>query len=102
MPGPVISMPPSLSPMFDIVKDDSGEVVSMTLRQDWAALFQSLQDASLAATRYGTTSQRPTYQMQRYIGMPYFDTDLGLPVFLETATRFASTDVWVDATGAPA
>lgn len=98
MPGPVISMPPSLSPMLDIVRGEEGQVTRIELKQDWAAFLQSLQDMAIAQSRYGTTAQRPTSQMQRYVGMPYFDTDLGLPVFLKTA----SSNAWVKADGTAA
>jgi hypothetical protein len=99
MPGPKLQMPSALSQMFDMTFGPEGELVSMTLKQDWATLFMGLQQIAYSATRYGTTGNRPTASTAgRYIGMPYFDTTLGLPVFLKTA----STSVWVKADGTPA
>lgn len=78
MAGPNLSMPSAISQMFDFVRDQSGMVMSLTLRPDWASLFQSMQQLTFASTRYGPTAERPTSTMaSRYIGMPYFDTDLG-------------------------
>lgn len=78
MAGPNLQMPAAVSQMFDIVRDQSGMVMSLNMRPDWASLFQSMQQLTFASTRYGPTAERPTSTMaSRYIGMPYFDTDLG-------------------------
>lgn len=96
MSGPNFQLP-SLISVFDIKTDDEGKVVSLTLRPDWAALFQSLQQVASASSRNGSTSARPGSDFKgRYEGMPFFDRTLGLPVFL----KHASSNVWVDATGA--
>lgn len=103
MAGPVVQMPPAVSEMFDIIRDERGAVVALNMKQDWAGLLSTLAELSTAATRNGASSDRPTSDfVTRYVGMPYFDTSLGLPVFLKTATHHASTDVWVDAAGNPA
>jgi hypothetical protein len=63
---------------------------------DWIAFFSVLQMVAFASTRSGTTAQRPTSATAgRWIGMPYFDTSLGKPIWLKSI----NTDVWVDATG---
>lgn len=50
-------------------------------------------------TQSGTTAQRPDSTIVgRWIGLPYFDTSLGLPVFLKSV----GPDVWVTAAGIPA
>jgi hypothetical protein len=96
--GPNLQMP-SLNQVFDFQFDEAGKLVSLTLRQDWAAYFQSLQQVAIGSSRNGPTTERPTDSFKgRYIGMPFFDTTLGFPVFLE----HASSNAWVDATGAPA
>lgn len=43
----------------------------------------------------GTTAQRPTWQI---VGMQYFDTTIGKPIWCKTASP--TSPVWVDATGA--
>lgn len=64
-----------------------------------AALLSSLQAVAYAGTRSGPTSTRPTSTFAaRYVGMEFFDTTLGLPVFLKTA----SSNAWVKADGTPA
>lgn len=47
----------------------------------------------------GTTAQRPP---NGPVGMSYFDTTLGKPVWLKTASVGGTPAVWVDATGATA
>lgn len=97
--GPNVQMPPAISQMFNIVTDDKGRLVSMTLRPDWAAFFQAVQQIAISGSRNGSTTARPTSDFKgRYEGMPFFDRTLGQPVFL----KFASSDVWVDATGSVA
>ena len=77
--------------------DDQGNIISM--KPDWASFFNSLQQTVFAVSRSGPTSSRPMSNMDgRFVGEPYFDTTVGKPVFL----KIASTNVWVDATGAPA
>lgn len=43
----------------------------------------------------GTTAQRPTADL--YVGLMFFDTTLGLPVYVKTV---ATPAVWVNAAGA--
>ena len=51
-----------------------------------------------AVATSGPTADRPDRKKDRFIGMPYFDTELGggKPIWLKSVTP----DVWVDATGA--
>lgn len=64
--------------------------------QEWQLLFQTLAQAVYNSARSGPTASRPTSDQQnRWIGMPYFDTDLGYCIFLKSV----SPDVWVDANG---
>lgn len=87
--GPNVTMPTVISPIMD----KEGR-----LTPDWSAFFKALQNLALAGSRYGTTANRPTSVMPtRYIGMPYYDTTLGQPIWLESV----NPDVWVDATGTP-
>jgi len=90
MAGPNIQYPGPFSP----VTQEDGSVTT-----DYATFFHALQSITFYATRSGATSTRPTSSSEaRWIGMPFFDTTLGKPVFL----KIASSSVWVDATGTPA
>ena len=97
MPGPQVQMPPGLSQVFDVQYDEKGKIVQMTLRPEWASFWSSLQQVTFNASRNGSSSARPTAEtIGRYEGMPFLDRTLGYPVFL----KHASSNVWVDATGA--
>ena len=78
--GPQIQMPSGP------IQDES------VVRPEWLAFFSSLQMATYASSRNGSTSVRPTSEFSgRYEGMPFFDRTLGFPVFL----KHASSNVWV-------
>ncbi len=77
------------------------QVPSMFVDQadpQWRAFHQSMQQTVYNASRSGPTASRPTSdQPGRFIGMPYFDTTLGLVVFLKSVVP----DVWVRGDGTP-
>lgn len=57
----------------------------------WLSQAQTiLQDASAS----GATTDRP--QTQLYVGKPYFDTTLGIPIWM----KIPGTFTWVNAAGA--
>ncbi len=91
MAGPKLQPPGPLTP---ITQEDG------TVTIDYASFFHVLQNIAFYSTRSGPTSTRPTSSSEaRWIGMPFFDTSLstnGLPVFL----AIASSNTWVDGTGA--
>jgi hypothetical protein len=60
----------------------------------WASWFTTAQNILQAVSSSGTTAQRPT--KNQFVGMPYFDTTLGIPVWLLTP---GNAPVWVNATG---
>lgn len=92
--GPNIQIPTSLTDMFEF--DAQGKILSV--KPAWASFWSQVGQLLFAETRNGPTSSRPTSALpSRYIGMPYFDTDLGFPVYLETA----SSDAWVRYDGTP-
>lgn len=62
----------------------------------WAGWFSTAQIILQAASGSGATNARPT--QGQFVGMPYFDTTLGIPIWLKTP---GAVSVWVDATGAP-
>lgn len=59
----------------------------------WQEFFSNVFTSIFALQKSGTTAQRPTKGL--YIGLPYFDTTLGTPIW------YSGSD-WVDATGASA
>ena len=62
----------------------------------WLQFFHLLQQQAFNATLSGTTAQRPNSDFEgRWIGMCYFDSTLGKPVFLKSV----GPDVWVDGVG---
>lgn len=64
---------------------------------DWIAFFSVLQMIAFASTRSGTTAQRPTSATPgRWVGMPYYDTTIGKPIWLQSVVP----DVWITAAGA--
>lgn len=86
--GPNIQVPQPGTPMLD----GTGE-----LHPTWQAYHNSIQQTVFAGSRNGPTTSRPTSSMSgRYLGMPYFDTTLGLTVFLKNTTT------WVKGDGTPA
>ena len=93
--GPKVEMPASLSQMFDV--DDKGNITA--IRPEWAQFFHAVQGLTWNMSRSGPTASRPTSSTGwRYTGMPFFDTTLGLTVFLKTA----SSNAWVKGDGSAA
>lgn len=95
MPDPNVQMPGAMGDMFDLRKDEDGNVEGVVLRPEWAAYFATMSQAIFGATRSGSTSARPPSGMLRWKGMPYFDDQIGKQIFL----KHASTDVWVTSDG---
>lgn len=60
----------------------------------WAGWFSAAQILLQDLGASGTTSSRPTTNL--YVGKPYFDTTLGVPIFLKTA---GASPVWVNGVG---
>lgn len=95
MPGPNIQSPGPATPMFDIIRDDEGKLQELRLTPEWSAFFALVGQAMFSASRSGSTSSRPTSDMLRWVGMPYFDQQIGKQVFLKHAT----SSVWVESDG---
>lgn len=90
--GPALQMPTSLSPLTNVGADGR----PLGVKPEWAAFFNALQQIAFCASRNGPTASRPTSAViGRFIGMPYFDTTLGLSVFLKSI----NPDVWVKGDG---
>lgn len=97
--GPKLEVPPAISDMFEMTYGSDGQLVSLNLRLPWATFFNSAQQTIYNVSRSGPTASRPTSSLPgRFVGMPYFDTTLGKPIFLKTA----SSNAWVLADGTAA
>lgn len=95
--GPKIQF--SISELFDFQYDQDGGITGVSLKQQAATFFNSVQQITFNLSRSGPTGSRPTANLDgRWIGMPYFDTTLGKPIFLKTA----SSNAWVLADGTAA
>ena len=91
--GPNIQMPAAQSHIGFI--DPQNKTLAVSL--DWAAFFHSMQQTTFNISRSGPTGSRPTSNLDgRYIGMPFYDTSLGIPIFLHSV----NPDVWHSAAGA--
>ena len=87
---PVIVGPPIQVPAVKIVDKDGN------MAREWATFFSSVQQIAFNHSRSGPTASRPTSTVpNRYIGMDYFDTTLGLKVTLKST----NPDVWVRGDG---
>jgi hypothetical protein len=86
----------SLAPLpTSLTIDTKGNILDRVY-QSW---FQSIQQYLGPQAQSGVTANRPTANV--YIGLTYFDTSLGKPVFAKSATSSRpQVVVWVDATGA--
>lgn len=62
----------------------------------WQAWFNGIQQWLGPQGGFGTTAKRPTLNL--YIGLQYFDTTLGYPVFVK---RVSPSIIWVNASGTP-
>lgn len=86
--GPNINMPSVTSPISE----------GNTVARAWATYLAALGNHARNASRSGPTASRPTKAMpDRYIGMPYFDTTLGVAIWLSSI----NPDVWVRWDGTP-
>lgn len=67
-------------------------------RTSWLQWLSRTHRAVLSIQRSGTTAQRPTELL--WIGLYYFDTTLGKPIWIKAVPAKPTPAVWVDATGA--
>ena len=81
----------SLSPVpLTRIITTKGEV----LTDVWTQFFNSVQQWLGPQGQKGATSARPTTNL--YVGLSYFDTTLGYPVFVK---QVSPSVVWVNASG---
>jgi hypothetical protein len=67
------------------------------LKAAWSGWFSTVQKILQATSSSGTTAQRPTTNL--YIGQFWYDTTLGLPVWVHSV---GPPIVWHNGAGAPA
>lgn len=77
-------------PSNDPVVDDK----RMSFRT-WMQWFSTAHNYILSIPQSGTTANRPASML--WIGRQYFDTDLGIPVYVSAV----NPTVWVNSSGAP-
>lgn len=76
---------------------------AMKIATQWLSWYQGVTAVCNAVQTSGPTSQRPTGAVSAgtsprlWLGMPYFDTTLGTPIWLKSTGPI----VWVNASGAP-
>jgi hypothetical protein len=80
-------------PPNQVAVQELGAFNRWNVSESWKEFFSDTFTAIFAMQKSGTTALRPTKGL--YIGLVYFDTTLGNPVWY-------SGTAWVDATGAPA
>jgi hypothetical protein len=77
-------------PLIDLKREsDSGGDNSGQVNDEWSDTFLRWHNLVITVQDSGTTEQRPTTGL--FLGRQYFDTDLGLPVFLKSVRP----NVWV-------
>lgn len=82
---------------FDTPSDNPLNEAGDDFTQSWTAFFTKVRNVCVGRSQSGTTAQRPTKGLE--IGLPFFDTTLGKPIWIKTVTPAVA---WVDATGAAA
>lgn len=88
----LLSPPGVLS--LQLMSTNSPEELQRTLVQ-WAADISRWSRLVTQFANSGSTLNRPLYEVM--VGTTYFDTSLGIPIWLAQLVP----PVWVDATGAP-
>jgi len=89
MAGPNVQTPGV--EMFNVIRDDNGNVTDLRMRTEWATFFASVGQVIYSGSRAGSTSALPTSDMLRWVGMQTFDVDEQSPAWLKTA----STNTWI-------
>lgn len=69
------------------------------LNPAWAFWFSRTNNSAKASQESGPTSERPTTLL--WIGRPYFDTTLNIPIWVQSVPAKPAPAVWCDATGSP-
>lgn len=80
---------------FDLPSDNILNDAGDDFTQSWTAFFTKVRNGIVLRTQAGTTAQRPTKGLE--IGLVYYDTTLGLPVWVHQVTPAV---VWHNGAGA--
>lgn len=65
----------------------------------WAQWLTRTHGAVITLQQSGPTAERPTALL--WVGRPYFDTDLNIPIWVQSVPAKPTPAVWIDATGTP-
>lgn len=65
----------------------------------WLQWLARTHRAVLSVQQSGTTADRPTALL--WIGRPYFDETLNIPIWVQAVPAKPAPAVWVDSTGTP-
>ena len=76
-----------------IADPPTNEPIQGQVPKAWINWFMAVFYICFDQQNSGTTAQRPTKRL--YVGKRYFDTTLGLPIWLKTV----STSTWVNGAG---
>ena len=86
--GPKIQLPSA----YQTLVDENG-----VLHPEWQSMFRAIQQTTFNISRSGPTASRPTSSIKGYyIGMNFYDTTIGKPIYLTSTNPF----IWKDASGA--
>ena len=66
----------------------------------WAQWLTRTHGSVITLQQSGPTAERPTKLL--WVGRFYFDTSLGIPIWVSSVPAKPAPAVWVDAAGAPA
>lgn len=94
-----VNAPPNKTPIIGDVQNTRPELSPFpnqnkgSIKTEWQEFFSDVFFSIKALEQSGTTAQRPTVKL--YVGRPYFDTTLGLPIWYKNPG-------WVKADGTAA
>jgi hypothetical protein len=88
----LINSPPTTA--VDQLAQEGGTYSLAGVVEGWRNFFQAVYSICTALTTSGTTAKRPTSGL--WIGRTYFDTTLGIPIWLKST----SPTVWCNSAGA--
>lgn len=88
----LINTPPNTA--VDTLAQQDGAYQLTGVLDGWRNFFQAVYGICTALTTSGTTAKRPTVGL--WIGRTYFDTTLGIPIWLKST----GPTVWCNSAGA--
>lgn len=89
----IINNPPVTS-VDELIQDQAGDYLLIGVFYEWRNFFTSVYTICNALTQSGTTAKRPAVGL--WVGRMYFDTTLGIPIWLKSTGPV----VWCNSAGA--